>query len=305
MPQVSILRPGKARTQPRLFNPHKHELSPSRLSHLLNPAAKPEHLSAVQQNQLRTASFAPGPSLRPYVQRLLIVEYTAGLTSKLLPLDSIVAAFRFKGSCLINGNPAPNGLVTGLRDQARILTHSGNCANVIAMFTPTGAAAFLREPVARLFNATMPFDHQVRRSQFDLVEEQLAESSDDLDRVQVVERFLLGELRRRDPDPLVSAAVAGIQKTRGSLRIAALACRLGFSQSALERRFRGAIGTTPKKYAAIVRLRHVVRLRRAGIPLTNIAHTAGYADQAHFIKDFRRFTGEPPESFFQSQSAFA
>src|ERR1700758_5259212 len=108
----------------------------------------------VQENQLRTASFAPSAALRPFIQRFVIVEYTAGLTTKLLPGAGIVAAFRFKGTCLMNGIAAPNPPVPGLWDTARILPHSGNCANVIAIFTPTGAAAFLREPVANLFNET-------------------------------------------------------------------------------------------------------------------------------------------------------
>jgi AraC-like DNA-binding protein len=258
----------------------------------------------VQQNQLRTASFAPSPILRPYVRRFVVVEYTAGEATKLLPGAGIVAAFRFKGTCLMNGFSAPNALVTGVWDTARLLTHSGSCANVIAMFTPTGAAAFLREPVANLFNATMPFEQQVRRSQLDVIEEQLAESSDDLARIETLENFLLAELRRHDPDPLAAAAVADIQRTRGSLRIASLAMRLGFSQSSLERRFHRAIGTTPKKFSAIVRLRHVVRLRQAGASLTEISHAAGYTDQAHFIKDFRRFAGEAPESFFRQTSGF-
>jgi AraC-like DNA-binding protein len=263
-----------------------------------------EGASLVQESRLHKASFAPSLALRPFIERFLVVEYTAGQSTKLLPGAGIVAAFRFKGHSLIDGSAAPNSLVTGLRESARTLTHSGSCANVIAMFTPTGAAAFLREPVANLFNETMPFQQQVRRSHLDLVEEQLAESHHDAERVLRLEQFLIGELRRPDPDPLVAAALAAIHRSRGTLRIAPLAQRLGFSQSALERRFQQRVGISPKKFAAIVRLRHVVQLRKAGSTLTDIAHSAGYADQAHFIKDFRRFAGEPPESFFQSPNGF-
>ena len=153
----------------------------------------------------------PSDALRPYIQRFLIVEYTSGWSSTLLPGTGMVAAFRFKGSCLLNDARAPNALVTGLWDKTRTLTHSGSCANVLAMFTPTGAAAFLREPVEHLFNGTMPMESQVRRSQLSLVEEQLFESSHHLERVEVVERFLLEQLRNRTPDSLVAAAVHSIR----------------------------------------------------------------------------------------------
>lgn len=253
---------------------------------------------------MQTAVIAPRAELRLYIQRFLIVEYTSGWSSTLLPGTGLVAAFRFKGECLLNGTRAPNALVTGIWDRTRTLVHSGNCANVLAMFTPTGAAAFLREPVEHLFNGTMPYELEVRRSRLDLVEEQISESSHHEDRVRRLEQFLLQQLRDRAPDPLIHYAVDRIRSTRGSMRIDHLAHQSGLSQSALERRFRRVVGTSPKKFAALVRLRHVVRLRRAGASFTQIAHAAGYADQSHFIKDFRRFTGEPPESFFQTATAF-
>ena len=55
------------------------------------------------------------------------------------------------------------------------------------------------------------------------------------------------------------------------MRIDDLARRAGFSQSALERRFRREVGPSPKKFAGIVRLRNVVRLRRTGASFTEIA----------------------------------
>jgi AraC-like DNA-binding protein len=251
-----------------------------------------------------TAVMLPSAALRPYIQRFLIVEYKAGWSTTLLPGTGLVAAFRFKGECLLNGAKAPNALVTGIWDHTRILIHSGKCANVLAMFTPTGAAAFFREPVEGLFNQTMPYELEVRRSELSLVEEQISESADHRDRVRAVEHFLLQQSRYQVPDPLISFAVGRIRATHGSMRIDHLARHLGLSQSAIERRFRRTVGTSPKKFAALVRLRHVVRLHRTGATFTEIAHAAGYSDQSHFIKDFRRFTGEPPESFFQTATAF-
>lgn len=253
---------------------------------------------------METAAIAPTAALRPYIQRFLIVQYTSGWSSTLLPGTGLVAAFRFKGQCLVNGAEASNALVTGIWDRTRTLIHSGSCANVLALFTPTGAAAILREPIERLFNGTMPYELEVRRSQLDLVEEQLFESSGHEDRVGAIERFLLQQLRELTPDPLISFAVERIRRTGGSMRIDHLARYAGLSQSALERRFRHAVGTSPKKFAALVRLRNVVKLRRAGASFTQIAHAAGYADQSHFIKDFKRFTGEAPESFFRTATAF-
>jgi len=60
----------------------------------------------------------------------------------------------------------------------------------------------------------------------------------------------------------------------------------------------------PKKFAALVRLRPRGAIASRSVSLTDIAHAAGYADQPHFIRDFKRFTGQAPESFFATASAF-
>ena len=99
------------------------------------------------------------------------------------------------------------------------------------------------------------------------------------------------------PDTLISAAVAMINEAQGAMRIEDLTLRVGLSQSALERRFRKVVGASPKQFASTVRLHRVLDLGEDGTDFTSIAHAAGYYDQSHFIKDFKRFTGLPPTKF--------
>ena len=269
--------------------------------------AAPVSISANKRDPLllmRSRMLQPSAALRPYIRHFLIVEYTSGWSTTLLPGAGLVAAFRFKGECLINDVKAPNMLVTGIWDRTRTLVHGGRCANVLAMFTATGARAFLREPIENLFNGTLAMEHEARRSELGLVEEQLLGAVRDDERVRVVERFLRERTRERATDSVVSEVVDRIRRTKGSLRIDKLAREVALSQSALERRFRRAVGTSPKKFAALIRLRNVVRMRRAGASFTEIAYAAGYADQPHFIKDFKRFTGKAPDEFFRAASAF-
>src|SRR5262249_103399 len=121
-------------------------------------------------------------------------------------------------------------------------------------------------------------------------------------RVQIAESFLLGQVRNARLDPIVSAAISCIEETQASIRIEELARRVGLSQSALERRFRRNVGTSPKQLASVFRLKNAIRLRARGHDFTWIAHAAGYSDQSHFINDFKYVTGLAPSAFFQ-QSA--
>jgi AraC-like DNA-binding protein len=92
--------------------------------------------------------------------------------------------------------------------------------------------------------------------------------------------------------------VRAIRAAPGSIRIRALAARLGLSQDRLEKRVRRAVGASPKQLASILRLRRAVDAYRPGASLTRLSADAGYFDQSHFIREFRSVTGEAPQRFF-------
>jgi len=247
----------------------------------------------------------PCEALRPFVKRFLVVESTVAHRDTHLPDTGLVAAFGFRGDCRLNGGAqAPRAAITGLWDSVRTHAHSRDHAVVIVAFTATGAAALLRPPLEEFANATTDLDAVLDRpARLDRLHEQLAEAANHAQRIRLVEELLLAHVGKARPDPLVAAAVALIERTQAMMRIEELARRIGLSQSALERRFRRLVGASPRRFASLVRLQKVVRLREAGADLTTIAHAAGYCDQPHFIKDFKRFTGLAPSSFFARATA--
>jgi AraC-like DNA-binding protein len=89
-----------------------------------------------------------------------------------------------------------------------------------------------------------------------------------------------------------------IYKSKGNIRITELAKQLHISQSPLEKRFRQAVGASPKKFASVVRLKNAIKEYSPQNSLTDLGYEAGFYDQAHFIKEFKSFTGETPEIFF-------
>jgi AraC-like DNA-binding protein len=254
-------------------------------------------------SNVKPTAQAPSAVLRPFVKEFLITESVAEYTHVLLPETGAVAAFRFKGSCMRQGAfELPGSVLSGLQGSARILKRPAHSSVILTRFTETGAGAFQREPLDLLFNTTMPMDQLFSPPEVGRIEDQLAEAKQHSDRFLTLERFLLGHLRREPPDPLVSAVVAKIKQANGDLRIGLLAPESGLSQSALERRFRKTVGTSLRKFASIVRLRHIIQLQKLAGNWTEIAMAAGYFDQAHFINDFKRFTSQPPSAFFQQSS---
>jgi AraC-like DNA-binding protein len=243
----------------------------------------------------------PAADLRPFIRRILLVEFPSALQDSHLPDVGPVAGFRFSGDCVLDQrNKAPWATLTGLYDTLRTHYHGRGSAAVLAIFTATGARAFFQYPLIEFASTTLDMEAVLDRpSELKHVHEQLMEAKSHNQRIRLVEEFLRARMRGRQPDVLVSAAVSLIEERRAMVRIEELVRRVGLSQSALERRFQQVVGLPPKKFSAIVRLQNVIRLRSVRNDLTSIAYEVGYCDQPHFIKDFKRFAGVAPELFFQ------
>ena len=246
----------------------------------------------------------PREVLRPFVERFLIVEFSAPQNDSHLPDTGMFARFQLKGSCVLPGKgEAPQAGITGLWDHARVHKHSQNSAVLLVAFTPTGAASFVGHPADEFGNTMVPLDRVLNRpADVARVHQQLAGARNHATCFQIVENFLMARLPKAKPDTLVSAGVSMINEAQGMLRVEDLASRIGLSVSALERRFRKVVGPTPKQFASIVRLHRVLELQESGADFSSIAYAAGYYDQSHFIKYFKEMTGVGPQSFFQPRN---
>ena len=92
---------------------------------------------------------------------------------------------------------------------------------------------------------------------------------------------------------------ASYATARGDASVAAVARALGLSERQLERRVLLRIGLPPKRLARLLRFERAVALANATASLTETALAAGYADQSHFIREFRRFSGATPSAILR------
>lgn len=132
------------------------------------------------------------------------------------------------------------------------------------------------------------------------LEDRMLHAGNNEERLRIVERFLLQKLRPATVNKLVDQCVAAIDLKNGNINIDDLSLRLNTSRRHLERQFVEATGLNPKQYARIARLQSVLSLaeQKKYSTLTALAYDGGFYDQAHFIKDFRAFTGLSPKQYF-------
>lgn len=115
---------------------------------------------------------------------------------------------------------------------------------------------------------------------------------------EVVEAALRPLLPVDDEGLLVNAIVEDVETSPELLRVDDLCARFDISERTLQRLLHKRIGLGPKWLIRRRRLQEAAdRLRDSDAELAGIAADLGYADQAHFTRDFRKATGLTPGEF--------
>lgn len=250
--------------------------------------------------------YLPTKTLQPFIQSILVIESELGTSNRILPNSSIVLSFRIRGSISYvensEENPIPLIGLAGLRRRNRWIRYSPGSCSLLVIFREGFAAGFFPLPMHEIFGTNLALKDFMGQNQIREIEDKLSESDSDKARIDVVEKFLLTQLQGEivESSLAISESLRRIRAHKGSIPIRKLMEGMTMSIDSFEKKFRSFVGTTPKHYSGIVRMRNLIQDYSLDRSLTDMAYQAGYFDQAHFIRDFRNFTGEAPKSFFRS-----
>ncbi|GGJ24659.1 helix-turn-helix domain-containing protein [Deinococcus roseus] len=118
--------------------------------------------------------------------------------------------------------------------------------------------------------------------------------------LEAIEAWLLQRLPLQDiqGNAGIQAALS-LYHLKGQGKISELAEVHGVSVRQLERQFHSSVGITPKTLSKIIRFEeaHNALWVNPHISLTELAFELGFADQAHFCREFRGFTHITPGEF--------
>ena len=250
---------------------------------------------------MRFDKFIPTERLRPYIKYFAVSENEFENEYKILPSTGLVVGFQYKGQLAIMRDNKENKLssagITGISDSFKVFKNSADIGTILVYFTETGFTHFASHPVNELFNISLPLDDIFKKDIVAEVEEKLALATTDKHRIKIIEQFLLSRIRDIKADKLITEAVTLIYQSKGAIRIKELNEQLFISQSAFEKRFRKIVGTTPKKFASIIRFNAALDSLNKARSLTELCYENNFFDQSHFIRDFKQFTGDTPENF--------
>ena len=184
---------------------------------------------------------------------------------------------------------------------SRVLQGQGRVFSV--KFRPGGFKAFMAEPVATLADRVLPLSALFGAEAEDLGRQALAHR-DHPAVIAVLETFL--RQRRPAPDPAIELAgriAERIAADRRITRVEQLVGEFGLKLRRLQRLFADYIGVNPKWVIQRYRLHEAAeRLGAdASVDCADLALELGYADQAHFIRDFKKLVGRTPAEYAQDR----
>jgi AraC-like DNA-binding protein len=238
----------------------------------------------------------PRPDLAPWIVCYwsLGARESPRFTSRVLPDGS--------NDLIVDLSGEPRPFVVGAMPQAEVVTLQGRVDLLGVRFRPGGAMPFLHHPLDELTGREVGLDALWGRAA-DSLADAVAESPAG-QRIERLERVLRAALQRRWEESLVTRAVECCHRAHGAINVRRVASALGVGQRRLERAFARCVGLSPKRLARVLRflhtVRHLGRTRLAGAPL---ALEAGYADQSHFIREFKALAGVTPTEFVAERHA--
>lgn len=250
----------------------------------------------------------PRPELQRYVRyyyKLICDEPTQHLT---FPLGSPQIIFHKKSPLSIPefGITQDRFTISGQVDFPSHIASDGNTETIVSVFYPYTLAHFIDTPLSELRNLEISgFD--LGTTTLNRLAIQILNCSDDFLCINLIEQYLLSKLPiTQDVNHARLEVCLNLLKESPSTSINILAEKCCLSTKQFERVFGNKIGMSPKVYAKIVRFQKTLWMMQKGIrDFTDISYSAGYSDQSHFNREFRRYSGVTPTELLVMQPAYS
>lgn len=196
----------------------------------------------------------------------------------------------------------PRAMILGQITEPFIVEPTGYVNSFSIRFYPYGFASFAPVPIKDLANKETPiyllFGKTISRN----LEQKIVQAKDTKERIEIIEAFLLNRLKNKITiDNIVKTTIDTILLTGGSVSINTILKDDASKRRQLERKFMKQIGISPKQLGKVIRMQTALQLLldQKLENFTAIAYESEYYDQAHFIKDFKEFTGTTPKEFLE------
>lgn len=177
----------------------------------------------------------------------------------------------------------------------------------VIRFCPGMAWSFVHLPVLEMkdqvIDAGLVFGNEIY-----LLREQLMEEKEISGKFRVAEKYLLQRIKNHfEIHPAVKYCINRVHRDPSGPTVQDILHKTGYSHKHLISLFGKYAGLNPKQYLRVMKFQQAVHLMEKPpemINWTGLAIDCGYYDQAHFINEFRKFSGYNPKAYMEARGEF-
>ena len=118
--------------------------------------------------------------------------------------------------------------------------------------------------------------------------------------ISVITELLSAKIRSMTvQNDLIKESIQLILDSNGTISVSEITEKLNVTERSLQRLFKMEAGISPKKFSKIIQFQATLEQlsKEEYLKLSQIAYENGFADQSHFIRIFKQYTGSTPSSF--------
>lgn len=241
----------------------------------------------------------PCAALQPYVRYIYELRSRSGFRTLTFPLGSPQIIFHRQTPLFIpelNRRQAAFTISGQVNFPAHVCT-DGDTEMLVAVFQPYSAGMFIGTPPSELYNLEIS-GHDIGNRELDELAARITDCADNALNARAIEHYLLGRLHDA-PSPSGLARIGAATRRmmeHPATTVTQLADAACLSRRHFGRLFSSHVGMSPKEYARVVRFQKSLWLMQNGRGAgAAMAYDCGYADQSHFIREFKAFSGHTPD----------
>jgi AraC-like DNA-binding protein len=252
----------------------------------------------------------PGPQLAPFIELLWFchddVARPHGL-ERVLPsgrAQLIVNLFEdetraYDPNEVARCESTSGTILAGVRSRFSIIDTAEQQSVAGICFRPGGTYPFFDVPANEVAGADVPVEFLWNAHRTSILRERLLAAPTAHAKLDVLERTFTDAFVRDQIHPAVRYALRVFRCGPHATTIASVTNAVGLSPKRFIERFKIEVGVTPKIYCRVRRFQRALRAAHGGVDVDwpEIALSCGYFDQAHFIHDFREFSGITPTRY--------
>lgn len=251
---------------------------------------------------------SPSKELSTYIKHYLFLDNKDSVIQKLRLFSdgNTGIVFSLKSKLIFDicdykvKNYLPDSFLYGQLNGFKDIYSDGEISLIIIVFQPNGIYQLLGIPANEFEDSIIPIE-DVLGSKASLLQEKLSEQGNQ-GRIELLNHFFKTLITEKPTSNqlIINNSLDFIIASKGDFSVKKLVQYTGYTERHFERKFKECIGLNPKKFGNVIRLHYFLKLlkdKSEDTILTTICYEAGFSDQSHLIKEFRKHTGITPKEY--------